>query len=181
MKDFVDKYLEPMDGPISTGSFRLREDCSRNPNHFGASALKLEWECVESSGFHCHHDFFNVHGVSNHPSGQSSLRVREPFKWVFPKQRRPSSRQDRLFICQLRWFLNNNNTFTWSVPNWEFGITGQRRVAPAVGGLHDVKSNRPLVPLNPLIWYMARKPRGEKDYDSGFGRATIRRTHTLLP
>jgi hypothetical protein len=33
----------------------------------------------------------------------------------------------------------NNNTFTWSGPNGAFGSTGQRRYAPAVGGLHETQ------------------------------------------
>jgi hypothetical protein len=48
------------------------------------------------------------------------------------------------------------------------GFTGQARVARL--GQRPLSQPIPPVPLNPLIRWTARKPRGKKDYASGLGR-----------
>jgi hypothetical protein len=58
--------------------------------------------------------------------------------------------------------------------------------SPDNGAMHRqsgdcMKLHTPTVPFNPLIWCTARKPRGEEDYDPGFGRVIICHTRTILP
>jgi hypothetical protein len=77
---------------------------------------------------------------------------------------------------------DNNDTFTWSGPNGVFGFTGQRRVAPAVGGLHYVKSNNSRCAIEPADSSDGRKSSAEeKDYDPGLERMALCHRRTHLP
>jgi hypothetical protein len=80
----------------------------------------------------------------------------------------------RTTIAVIQWSdeVPNNNTFTWSGPSGVAGCTGKRADARLGSALLVPLSSDGChaVPLNPLIWCTARKPRREKDYDLGLGK-----------
>jgi hypothetical protein len=77
---------------------------------------------------------------------------------------------------------HRNDKFIWSGPNGVFGFTEQPRVAPAVGGLHVVKSNSSHCVIELSESSDGRKTSAEeKGYDPGLERVASCHTRTHLP
>jgi hypothetical protein len=70
---------------------------------------------------------------------------------------------------------NNDNRFTWSGPSGVFGFTGQRRLAPAVGGPHEAKPFR--CAIEPAESSAIRKPPRRKKITTQVWGGWLSATH----